>query len=445
VKNNVSADRLDAARLVVSRMLGLKAGHACEAVAAGLGYNTHAALGAALRANERLPGTPDARRFRARLTDLGHATPITSADAALGVAFGAVPKGVTDRKAVADLVGLSGFVTMARVEILADRPAARDLLFALTPIPDASVATLLVGKDTLSWNPDFVRLLNMGEMSFLVAAAALHRAASHPLRRGERDPALWRMACDYVVNGFLIEHGVGELPKFGHYDKRFPSSMSAEDVYDCILSESRKHNPQSASDFGTWKSKPPGRLLTVAGLAGTMLRGNGGYDGFRPYETDYFREEFISTCRTAADVAGDIAGNGNSRDARADSFGRHLANLVEGMPQVERARAIAKALAEVRKSYRSAVVADLAGVGARHRDYDQRRRCPNAMAPREARSAIAGSDGKGIRPSIRRIRLVNRLIEPRMFERGPAMAEFVVSQQGLRLASACTCAPGIGR
>lgn len=347
----ISLDRLAAARHVVSRMLGLQPSHASEAVAASLGYNTHAAL----RAGEVVPRTPDARRFRARLAEMGHDPAVSDADAALVVSFGVVPKGASDRKATTHLLRTSNCVAAAWMEITLEQPAASDVLLALRPVPDARVPTMSIGKDALRWNPDFVRSLLFEELKFLLAAAALHRAAAHPLRRGERDPATWRVACDYAVNHFVVDARIGKLPQSGYYDKRFPSDMAAEDVYERLVGESRRFG-EGSSFFGfeTWNAKAPATPPTVAELASGKLKTQYLRHAFNVTESDYFTGNWAYARGSVSDAVRGFAPEGTRKDARSASFGRHLARMVADLPERERARAVSEALGQVRGAYMSA-------------------------------------------------------------------------------------------
>ena len=53
------------------------------------------------------------------------------------------------------------------------------------------------------------------ECRFVIAHELLHVGLRHQARRRGRDPYLWNVACDYVINGWLVEMGVGELPQLG--------------------------------------------------------------------------------------------------------------------------------------------------------------------------------------------------------------------------------------
>ena len=77
--------------------------------------------------------------------------------------------------------------------------------------------------------------LTDAEVVFVYAHELLHVALMHHSRVQGRDSELWNIACDFVINGWLVEMGVGTLPSIGAlYDPRL-QGMSAEAVYDLLL------------------------------------------------------------------------------------------------------------------------------------------------------------------------------------------------------------------
>ena len=54
--------------------------------------------------------------------------------------------------------------------------------------------------------------LDEGERRFVIAHELLHAGLRHDTRGGGRDPWLWNVACDYVINGWLADMAVGDLP-----------------------------------------------------------------------------------------------------------------------------------------------------------------------------------------------------------------------------------------
>ncbi len=74
---------------------------------------------------------------------------------------------------------------------------------------------------------------------FVIAHELLHVGLRHVQRREGRDPFLWNVACDYVVNGWLVEMGVGHCPEGTLHDPEL-KGMSAESVYDLIVRDLRR-------------------------------------------------------------------------------------------------------------------------------------------------------------------------------------------------------------
>jgi predicted metal-dependent peptidase len=81
--------------------------------------------------------------------------------------------------------------------------------------------------------------LSVAEWRFVLAHELLHAALRHDARVGGRDPYTWNVACDYVVNGWLVEMGVGELPEGLLYDPQL-TGLSCEAVYDRTATDLRR-------------------------------------------------------------------------------------------------------------------------------------------------------------------------------------------------------------
>jgi predicted metal-dependent peptidase len=79
--------------------------------------------------------------------------------------------------------------------------------------------------------------LDAEECRFVIAHELLHVGLLHHRRRAWRHPFLWNIACDYVVNGWLLEMGVGTMPAFGGHHDLHLRGLSAEAVYARILDD----------------------------------------------------------------------------------------------------------------------------------------------------------------------------------------------------------------
>ncbi|MER5641073.1 hypothetical protein ABT095_29490 [Kitasatospora sp. NPDC002227] len=77
------------------------------------------------------------------------------------------------------------------------------------------------------------------EWRFILAHEMLHAALRHGERCGGRDPYLFNVAADYVINGWLLEMGVGVMPEGLLHDPEL-KGLSAEEVYDRIVRDQRR-------------------------------------------------------------------------------------------------------------------------------------------------------------------------------------------------------------
>lgn len=91
------------------------------------------------------------------------------------------------------------------------------------------------------WNPTFFmdQLVDIDERLFVMIHEVMHPALMHldPVRSLDKDPDLWNIACDHVINLMLIDRGFKMPTKIrGHADPRF-RGMSAEEVYKILKAE----------------------------------------------------------------------------------------------------------------------------------------------------------------------------------------------------------------
>lgn len=79
------------------------------------------------------------------------------------------------------------------------------------------------------------------QMRFVMAHELLHVGLRHDARRQGRDAFLWNVACDYVINAWLIEMGVGDMPQLGALYDPALKGESAESIYDRIVTDMRRN------------------------------------------------------------------------------------------------------------------------------------------------------------------------------------------------------------
>lgn len=83
--------------------------------------------------------------------------------------------------------------------------------------------------------------LSEEECKFVIAHELLHAGLMHYERCCGRDAFLWNVACDFVINGWLIEMGVGEIPTLGLLYDESLKGLSAESIYDKIVTDIRTY------------------------------------------------------------------------------------------------------------------------------------------------------------------------------------------------------------
>ncbi|KEY58937.1 hypothetical protein [Serratia sp. DD3] len=103
---------------------------------------------------------------------------------------------------------------------------------------DIRVAAIDVGAQKIWMNP--AAALKQGECLFVFAHELLHAGLNHASRRRGRDPYLWNVACDFAINGWLMQMQIGTPPSLGLlYDSQFDNA-SCEEIYDHLAQDIRK-------------------------------------------------------------------------------------------------------------------------------------------------------------------------------------------------------------
>ncbi|MBA2810121.1 hypothetical protein E0500_022660 [Streptomyces sp. KM273126] len=100
-----------------------------------------------------------------------------------------------------------------------------------------SIAAVNAEAGEIYLNP--LREFEDEEWRFVLAHEMLHAALRHGDRCGTRDPFLFNIAADYVINGWLCEMQVGTMPDGLLHDPQ-PAGLSAEEVYDRIAKDMRR-------------------------------------------------------------------------------------------------------------------------------------------------------------------------------------------------------------
>lgn len=113
-------------------------------------------------------------------------------------------------------------------------------------VESVEVPTMATDGHDVFVNADFAATLSREHLDGVLLHEVLHAALGHVTRRGTRDPQLWNVAADIVVNGLVLGNGF-ELPEGALFDPD-QQNFSTEEVY-AILSKSPQAYPEMSIDL----------------------------------------------------------------------------------------------------------------------------------------------------------------------------------------------------
>lgn len=130
-------------------------------------------------------------------------------------------------------------LSRARTQLLLNHPFVGSVALNMPFELSEAVPTAATDGTRVLFNPGFIRGLDDAELMFLVAHECFHPMLEHNYRRGNRDPRLWNMAADYVINYLLIAEGIGRMPSVGLHDPLVydRGGRTAEAIYEYLRKE----------------------------------------------------------------------------------------------------------------------------------------------------------------------------------------------------------------
>jgi predicted metal-dependent peptidase len=133
-------------------------------------------------------------------------------------------------------------LTKARVKMLLKHPFWGNLATRLKLVENSEwLSTAATDGRHFYYCEKFIDSLDDDELVFLFGHEVGHIVYDHMGRRGDRDPQIWNMAGDYLINDMLITNNVGKkitkVPIL--WDPKF-RDMTAEEVYDDLMKNAVK-------------------------------------------------------------------------------------------------------------------------------------------------------------------------------------------------------------
>jgi|TARA_B100001093_G_scaffold402643_1_gene390496 predicted metal-dependent peptidase len=203
----------------------------------------------------------------------------------------------------------------ARIEMLISAPFFGNLATRLR-FKDATewCPTLATDGRYFYYNRNFVAALSDAEIVFGIGHEVLHCVYDHfdVNRRGNRDPRLWNIANDYVINADLIDAKIGEEIKLVQicFDWKY-RGMVSEEIYDDLFKQAEEEGRViEVESFDMHLDREEGDDEGAQGQGGEANSEGGDKDGPAKYtaeEKEQISQEFKNATMQAAKAAG--AGN----------------------------------------------------------------------------------------------------------------------------------------
>ena len=128
-------------------------------------------------------------------------------------------------------------IIVARVGLLLRHPFFGNMATRLRIMSaDDWCPTAAVDGRNLYFNTQFFNAMSNKEIEFVIAHEILHCVFDHLERREYRDPQIYNIAADYIVNNTLVRDRIGEMPKLVDCFQDFKyENWTSEAVYDDIF------------------------------------------------------------------------------------------------------------------------------------------------------------------------------------------------------------------
>jgi len=143
-------------------------------------------------------------------------------------------------------------IIVARVGLLLRHPFFGNMATRLRiQCADEWCPTAAVDGRNLYFNTQFFNAMNNKEIEFVIAHEILHCVFDHLGRRDERNPMLYNIAADYIVNNLLVRDRIGEKPSIVDCFQDFKyEGWTSEEVYDELFKEAEKNGQEFLEQLG---------------------------------------------------------------------------------------------------------------------------------------------------------------------------------------------------
>jgi len=143
-------------------------------------------------------------------------------------------------------------IIVARVGLLLRHPFFGNMATRLQiKSADDWLPTAAVDGRNLYFNTQFFNAMSNKEIEFVIAHEILHCVFDHLGRRDDRNPQIYNIAADYIVNNLLVRDRIGDKPKLVDCFQDFKyDGWTSEEVYDDLFEEAKKNGEEYLKQLG---------------------------------------------------------------------------------------------------------------------------------------------------------------------------------------------------
>ena len=204
-------------------------------------------------------------------------------------------------------------IIIARVGLLLRHPFFGNMATRLIiKAADDWCPTAAVDGRNLYYNTQFFNAMSNKEVEFVIAHEILHCVFDHLARRDDRDPQIYNIAADYIVNNTLVRDRIGTKPTFIDCFQDFKyEGWTSEEVYDDIFEkydqEELKQLGELLDEHVDWESNDGDGGGDGDSNNPGSSKSKGGRPSYSKEELKKIRDEIKEGMISAAQTAG--AGN----------------------------------------------------------------------------------------------------------------------------------------
>jgi predicted metal-dependent peptidase len=143
-------------------------------------------------------------------------------------------------------------IITARIGLLLRHPFFGNMATRLRIVAaDEWLGTAAVDGRNLYYNTQFFNAMNNKEIEFVVAHEILHMVFDHMGRREDRDPMIYNISADYIVNNTLVRDRIGTIPSIVKCYQDFKyEGWTSEEVYDDVYEQAEQNGKEFLKQLG---------------------------------------------------------------------------------------------------------------------------------------------------------------------------------------------------